>query len=394
MLPEDSCEGLPALQDAQLSSPPLNLPPDVPALRTLYLYLSAGCNLHCRHCWITPTFVNGKPKPAECLDFKALENAVAEAKPLGLSSAKLTGGEPTLHPEFVRIVDFLADQDVRLSMETNGTLIDAELARHLSEKKFSHIAVSLDSSDPAWHDRFRGRREAFDDAVRGVGHLVGAGVRPQIIMSVCRDNLDHIEALIALAQKIGAGSVKFNPVTPSGRGAVMHSDGGGLTFDEHIDLTRRIRGELQDRFPIHLCIMVPPALLTAKEILRDKGSGGGCNVRHILGLLGTGEMALCGVGRNVPELCFGTLGRDSLRDVWISHPTLVALRKSLDAQSPGLCGDCVHAKRCLTHCVAMNYEMSGKLVNVSPLCAEAERRGVFPASRRVGVGESAKVREF
>lgn len=382
-LPEDSCEGLPEIPEVDLPSPTLDLPPDVPVLRTLYLYLSAGCNLHCRHCWITPTFVNGKPVPAECLDFKALEDAVAEAKPLGLSAAKLTGGEPVLHPEFGRIVDFLTDQDLRLTMETNGTLIDRNLARHLFEKKLSHVAVSLDSSDSAWHDRFRGRRGAFEDAVRGVGHLVEAGFRPQIIMSVCRENLDHIEALIALAQKIGAGSVKFNPVTASGRGAEMHSDGIGLSFDEHMALTHRIRGELQDRFPIHLCIMVPPALLKVKEILRYRGSGGGCHVRHILGLLGTGEMALCGVGRNVPELCFGTLGKDRLRDVWISHPTLVGLRKDLDGPFPGLCSDCIHAKRCLTHCVAINYEMTGKLVNVSPLCAEAERRGVFPASRRI-----------
>ncbi len=383
MLPEDGCDGLPDFDEAELMSPALDLPPDVPALRTLYLYLSAGCNLHCRHCWIAPTFVNGKPVPAECLDFKALENAVAEAKPLGLISAKLTGGEPTLHPEFVRIVDFLADQGLCLTMETNGTLINRDLAQHLSAKKLSHIAVSLDSSNPAWHDHFRERRGAFEDAVRGVGHLVEAGFRPQIIMSVCRENVDHIESLITLAQKIGAGSVKFNPVTASGRGAAIHRDGMGLSFNEHMTLTRRIRGLLQDRFSIHLCIMMPPALLTVKEILRYKGAGGGCHVRHILGLLGTGEMALCGIGRNLPELCFGKLGEDSLREIWTSHPTLVRLRQDLDGPFPKLCGNCVHAKRCLTHCVAMNYEMTGKLVNVSPLCAEAEQRGLFPASRRI-----------
>ena len=61
---------------------PPDMPPDVPALKVFYLYLSAGCNLHCRHCWITPTFVHGKPVPAECLDFDLLKSAVAEAKRL------------------------------------------------------------------------------------------------------------------------------------------------------------------------------------------------------------------------------------------------------------------------------------------------------------------------
>ena len=71
---------------------PPDMPPDVPALKVFYLYLTAGCNLHCRHCWITPTFVQGKPVPAECLDLGRLKGAVAEGKPMGLSAAKLTGG--------------------------------------------------------------------------------------------------------------------------------------------------------------------------------------------------------------------------------------------------------------------------------------------------------------
>lgn len=383
-LPNDTCDGL---DEAVVSTPAeLDLPPDVPALRVFYLYLSAGCNLNCRHCWITPTFVNGRPVPAEYLDIERLKDAVAEAKPLGLTAAKLTGGEPTLHPDFVKIVDLLTEQELTLTMETNGTLIDRDLARHLHDRnKLSHVAVSLDSPDPDWHDRFRGKHGAFDDAVRGITHLVEAGFRPQIIMSVCRDNVDRIEDLIALAVRLGAGSVKFNPVTPSGRGAEMHRKGQGLAFEELLALTHRIRGPIQERSPIHLCTMVPPALLTVGEILRQRGSGGACHVRHILGLLGTGEMALCGVGRNIPDLCFGSLGKDSVHEVWTTHPTLLQMRRDLDGPFPGLCGDCIHAKRCLTHCLAMNYEATGRLVNVSPLCTQAEQRGLFPATRRLTV---------
>ena len=378
--PGDACDGL---DDRAASPPPPDLPPDVPALKMFYLYLSAGCNLCCRHCWITPTFVHGKPVPAECLDFALLEGAVAEAKPLGLSSAKLTGGEPTLHPRFRDVVDFLTAQGLELSMETNGTLIDRDLAVHLRKQTgLKRVSVSLDSPDAAEHDRFRGVPGAFADAVRGIGHLVAAGLRPQIIMSVYRGNLERIDGLIELALKLGAVSVKFNPVTHSGRGAEMHRQGQGLDFDEWLALIRRVRGPLRERYPIHLNAMVPPALSTVKELLRYGGEGGGCHVRHILGILGTGEMALCGIGRNLPELCFGKLGRDSLREVWMNHPVLRQMRKDLAGPYPDICGDCLHAGRCMTHCLAQNYEANGKLVSPSPLCAEAVRRGVFPPTRR------------
>ncbi|MGD9612674.1 MAG: radical SAM protein [Kiritimatiellia bacterium] len=383
--PLDACAGL-AGQPGP--APVADMPPDCPALRTFYLYLSAGCNLHCRHCWITPTFVHGQPVPAECLDFHLLKSAVAEAQPLGLAAAKLTGGEPTLHPEFRSIVDFLTAAGLELSMETNATLIDRELAVHLvARTNLKRIAVSLDSSVPEAHDRFRGVKGAFAAAVAGIGHLVAAGLRPQIIMSVYRGNLEQIEGLIELAIRLGALAVKFNPVTQSGRGADLHRQGQGLDFDEWLALIHRIKGPLQDRYPqMHLGAMVPPAMSTAKELLRYGGEGAGCHVRHILGILGTGEMALCGIGRNIPELCFGKLGRDSLRDVWLNHPVLVQMRKDLEGPYPGICGDCLHAGRCMTHCLAQNFEANGKLVSPSPLCAEAERRGVFPATRRISWG--------
>ena len=377
----ETCDGL---DDRAAAAPAPDMPPDVPALKMFYLYLSAGCNLHCRHCWITPTFVQGKPAPGESLDLERLRGAVAEAKPLGLSAAKLTGGEPTLHPRFREIVDFLTAEGLDLTMETNATLIDAELAVHLARRtNLKRVAVSLDSSDAAEHDGFRGVKGAFAAAVRGIGNLVAAGLRPQIIMSVYRGNLDRVEGVIELARQLGAVSVKFNPVTRSGRGAEIHRQGQGLDFDELLALIRRIRGPLRDRHPIHLNAMVPPAMATVAELLRYGGEGAGCHVRNILGILGTGEMALCGIGRNIPELCFGQLGRDRLREVWFSHPTLVRMRQDLQGPYPGICGDCLHAGRCMTHCLAQNFEVNGRLVSPSPLCAEAERRGVFPATRRI-----------
>ncbi len=380
---DESCEGI----DLEAVRAPADMPAEVPALKMFYLYLSAGCNLHCRHCWITPSFVNGEPAAAECMDVGLLKQAVAEARPMGLTAAKLTGGEPMLHPRFREIADFLAGEGLDLAMETNGTLVNREIAVHLHDRvRMKRIAVSLDSPDPGFHDRFRGKRGAHEATVEGIRHLVAAGFRPQVIMSVYRENEAQMEGLIDLAMQLGAGSVKFNPVTHSGRGEEIHRQGLGLDFDGLLALVRRIRGELQDRYPIHLGIMVPPAMATVKELLRYGGEGAGCRVRHILGLLGTGEMALCGIGRNIQELCFGRLGVDSLREVWMNHPVLVRMRKDLAGPFPGVCGDCLHAGRCMTHCLAMNYEANGRLVSPSPMCAEAERRGVFPPTRRISYG--------
>jgi len=361
----------------------IDLPEGVPPLFTFYLYMTNGCNLACRHCWITPTFVNSKPSPGDCLDLELLKLAVSEGKKLGLNNAKLTGGEPVLHPRFVEIVDFLSNENIKLTMETNATLIDARLARHLKNNTTMwFVSASLDSTKPATHDHFRGVSGAFKATLKGIEHLVAAGYRPQVIMCPHRGNIHEVEELVKLAVSLGAGSVKFNPVTPMGRGEIMDHQGETLDCDEIIHLVRFIRGELQERIPIPLYISTPPALSTIKDILREGKAGGECGVINILGILGNGEMALCGIGRSIPELCFGRLGRDDLRSIWVSHPILVGLRNDLNGDYPGICGDCVHARRCMTQCVAVNYERTRKLINPDYLCAEYERRGIFPTTRR------------
>jgi SynChlorMet cassette radical SAM/SPASM protein ScmF len=368
---------------AELSLKAIDLPEGVPPLFTFYLYLTNGCNLVCRHCWITPSFVNGKPSPGDCLDIELLKIAVKEGKTLGLGQAKLTGGEPVLHPRFIEIVDFLSKENIKLTMETNATLIDAQLAKHLKNNTTMwFVSASLDSAKPETHDHFRGVQGAFKSTIAGIGHLANAGYKPQIIMCPHKGNIAEIEDVINLAISLGAGSVKFNPVTPTGRGKTMDKQGETLDYEEIIHLVRFIRGELQGRTPISLFIAIPPALSTIREILREKKTGGECRVLNILGILGDGEMALCGIGRNIPELCFGRLGEANLRDKWISNPTLVGLRHDLDGDYPGICADCIHARRCLTQCVAMNYARTGKLINPDFLCEESERRGIFPTTRK------------
>ena len=241
----------------------LDLPEGVPPLRAFYLYLTAGCNLACRHCWIVPRYVDGAPDPGEVIDVDALRAAVAEARPLGLANCKLTGGEPTLHPRFREIVDFLSGEGLGLDMETNGTLLTAELARHLKdESNVGFISVSLDAPTAAEHDAFRGVPGAYDGALRGLGHLVEAGYENvQLIMSVWRGNRDQVEAVVRLAEERGAASVKLNPVTATGRGVALHERGDGLGLDETLALARHVDEEVRPGAKVGVVLNLPPALV-------------------------------------------------------------------------------------------------------------------------------------
>jgi radical SAM protein with 4Fe4S-binding SPASM domain len=204
-------------------------------------------------------------------------------------------------------------------------------------------------------------------------------------MSVHRGNRDRIEDLVRLAARHGAASVKFNPVTQTGRGVGMHERGEALDFDEYLALGRFVSEKLRPNAPLEVILNLPPALTSVRDLWRTRGRVGDCRVLSVLGILGTSEVALCGIGATHPELVYGRLGKDSIREIWLSNPTILALRRGLrdvDAY-PGICGECVFAKSCRTGCVADNYIHNGDLVSPMWLCTEASRQGRFPATRRL-----------
>jgi len=150
-----------------------------PELRTVYLYATGACNLKCSHCWVNPEFQDESYRGSLHIDPALVEKTLVQGKPLGLSSFKITGGEPLLHPSIRRILSFLSDEGMRLTMETNGTLIDQDMADFLAScKNLGFMSVSLDGADAPTHEKLRGVEGSFDKAVSGIRYLVAAGIRP------------------------------------------------------------------------------------------------------------------------------------------------------------------------------------------------------------------------
>ena len=135
-------------------------------LNTIYFYLTEGCNLRCRHCWIAPEY---EPSGVSCatLPLATFDSIIAEAKPLGLTSVKLTGGEPLLHPQMAEILDHIRAADLRVMVETNGVLCTPELARQDGRLQDSGVSVSLDGADAPTHEWMRRVDGSFEKASRG-----------------------------------------------------------------------------------------------------------------------------------------------------------------------------------------------------------------------------------
>lgn len=358
-----------ASQKLDFSSPPLS---------TLYLYLTKGCNLACQHCWVKPHY-KADGTTGGHLQLDVFKRAIDEAIPLGLKTVKLTGGEPTLHPEFKEILTFLKQRKIRTLMETNGVLVDRGLAVFMKEESsLGFISVSIDGADAETHDAFRGVKGSFDKSMNCLKSLIDVGFRPEIIMSLHQGNVTQIENLVLAADAMGVATFKFNLINSSGRGASMIKRGKTFGIQEMLDIGSWVEGTLQKKVALRLHYSWPIAF---QSIERLNASVGTCGIKNILGILSDGTMAMCGIGSQERDLSYGEIGEVSMREAWCENPMLKNLRDSVPKKLTGVCQRCILKDRCLGACVAENYHRNQSLFAPFWFCQQAFDAGVFPTSR-------------
>lgn len=348
-------------------------------INTLYFYLTEGCNLACRHCWLGPRFdATGSNYPT--LPVELFETAIREAKPLGLTGVKLTGGEPLLHPEFSHLLEIVQRENLKLTVETNGLLCTPAIAAAIAKTHNRFVSVSIDGTDAATHEWVRGVPGSFEAARQAVRNLVAAGVGPQVIFTVMRGNAGQVDDMVRVVEELGADSLKFNVVQPTARGEKLHKNQETLNIAELIALGRHVEQELAPKTRLKLFFHYPHAFKSLQRISSADGCGV-CGIFGILGVIASGHYAMCGIGEQVPELVFGKVGKDRLEDVWRDNAILKALREGLPDRLEGVCGRCLMKWSCLGSCVAQNYYSKSSLWAPYWFCEQAEAEGLFPPSR-------------
>ena len=103
--------------------------------------LNSACNLDCLHCCEEA----GHSMPDE-LSKREIKDFCNQIVKLRVPYVAISGGEPLLHPNFFEISEFLRGYQVSLKVETNGHLINREVASRFAELSFRSVQVSVDGA--------------------------------------------------------------------------------------------------------------------------------------------------------------------------------------------------------------------------------------------------------
>jgi SynChlorMet cassette radical SAM/SPASM protein ScmF len=275
-------------------------------------------------------------------------------------------------------VTLINEAGLDITLETNGTLIDTNLAEFLNQEQVGFISVSLDGAVAETHEALRLVAGSYNQAISGIKSLVDVGFHPQIICTLHRDNLSQITQIVKLAESLGCGSVKFNILQQIGRGERFAYE-AGLGVPEVIQLFHYVENEVTPHHKVQVHFDIPIAFYPIRKLMDDNLSH--CSITHVLGMLAGGELSLCGIGVNVTELIYGKIEEDDLKKVWCCAPGLQQLRELIPDNLEGVCGQCLHRNICYGSCAA-NYYSSGRVNSAYFFCDIADSIGLFPMSRK------------
>jgi len=322
--------------------------------------ITRTCNLRCVHCYSDSMAMK---YPGE-LDWLQMRNVVVDLADYEIPSLLLSGGEPMIHPRFFDLVDFASGYGLKLTISTNGTLIDHHKAAKLKAANVAYVGISLDGIGEI-HDQFRRKKGAFDAAVRGFRHCHDVGQKTGLRLTLTRHNVENIEAILDFIEREEIQRVCFYHLVPAGRGAelqVIEPATARRAIDTLIDrveqwhragINREMLTVTQPADGAHLLLRMErenhPNLAEARRLLAWNGGGANSSGRGIanidtIGNVHPDQFWQDVVLGNVKQTAFSTIwegnhepSAEVLREIR-SIGTLNAEQRQ--ARMSGPCGSC------------------------------------------------------
>lgn len=319
---------------------------------TINWALNNSCNFACRHCY-------SRDDAHEELEKNVLFACLERVAKAGVLAVNFGGGEPLLHLNILEIAKFASGLGLKISMNSNGWLIDQPKAFALKAAGFSKVGISIDSHRSDVHDNFRGVEGSHDRAVSALRHLKSVGISTSISTVICRINRETIDELVSFALEQGVGQLNFHNFKCSGLG-LAHKDELDLSPEEWKDFYRAALATKETVRGLDISLDDPIITLLGA---RDAGSlvkGSVCG-KLSLNIKANGDMTPCGF---IP-IVIGNIVRHDLRDVWRDSPVLAKMRNK---QPTGKCSGCSKYEDCLGGCTARALALTGDMDSPDPHC--------------------------
>jgi radical SAM protein len=334
--------------------------------------ITQSCDLACKHCRAAAQPI---PHPDELTheEGKALIDQIAA---MHIPIFVFTGGDPLKRKDLFELIRYAASKDVHVAVTPSATpLLTREAIFKMKEAGLVRLGISLDGSTPEIHDTFRGLPGAWARTIQAIEWANEAGIPIQVHTTVSRHNVNDLDNLCELFEKLAIVMWNVFFLVPVGRGQIddlLSGEEFEQVFGKIYELSRRANFQIKTTEAMHYRRYLLQHNLEERRMGHGSGSGAGHGMGHPHGTAyepgtptadaatrnrswatrrvndGKGFVFISHMGNVYPSgflpIHAGNVRETPLGEIYRNAPIFKALRDT--SQLKGKCGACEFKEIC------------------------------------------------
>lgn len=202
-------------------------------MKQLSMHVTDLCNEKCGFC------VVGSPLyKTDTVAYLDLVNFLVVNAGQGYESVNLHGGEPTIHPKLLDLLDTAKTFGYpEVQIQTNGRrLKDPDFVQALAERGVNLFVISLHGADSVIQDSLTQTPGGFAETIEGIRNAKAAGIAVRVNTVLTRLNMGQLANICRLCVELGVDHINISNLHPVGSGF--------FALDLHSPNTAETRGHL------------------------------------------------------------------------------------------------------------------------------------------------------
>ena len=212
----------------------------------LNLEITDACGGSCAYCFSSSAVTNRSHMPTA-----KIKEVIADAKALGVRHVTLPGGDPLLHPDFQKIMEWIGTDLGMHAFAVTSAIISKPKARMLTDlwrRKCLHmVGIHIDTIDPEVYARIHHRADTLALKIQGYQNLLDAGFPPDgVVACLCltSESVKTAEQTLDWFHERGAGWINLLPFKPYGLGDTnKHLEPSKADLKRVAEHRARLRGD-------------------------------------------------------------------------------------------------------------------------------------------------------
>ena len=341
----------------------------------LLMELTYKCPLHCVFCYNPTEFATTGPELATEDWLRVLR----EARALGAVQLGLSGGEPLARDDLEILVEEAHSLGYYSNLITSGVGMTEERIAALKRAGLDHIQLSFQDSSREMND-FLSSTRTFELKAKVAG-LIRKYEYPMVLNVVLhRLNIDHVEDILELAERMGAEYVELANTQYYGwawlnRDRLLPTRAQLQRAEEAVERFRARSGR-------KIFFVVPDYFETRpKACMNGLGS-------VFLTVTPDGTALPCHAARMLPGLTFPNVRTESVKSIWYDSEGFNHFRGSGWMKEP--CRSCPEKTRDFGGCRCQAYLLTGDAANADPVCDRSPHHHLVTEAVAAAEDEAAR----